>query len=138
MSLEEAQSDVAAFHRATETPVLLEPQWPTDERVDLRVSLVVEEVTKELLPAIARRDLVETADAIIDSIYVLIGAGLEFGIPLPEIWNAVQRANLAKAPIGPDGVRRVVRRPDGKILKPEGWTPPDVREILVRHGYREP
>ena len=129
-SLESAVTDVSVFHLATGTPVLFVPRFPEDDRVDLRVSLIVEEVTKELLPAIARRDLVETADAMVDSIYVIIGAALEFGIPIEQVWAAVQAANMAKAPGG-----RVVRRHDGKILKPEGWQPPDVLGILRRAGY---
>jgi hypothetical protein len=40
---------------------------------------------------------------------------------------------MAKAP---DGV--VIRREDGKVLKPEGWEPPTeaIRAILVRAGWR--
>jgi predicted HAD superfamily Cof-like phosphohydrolase len=110
--------------------------WPADERIDLRVNLIVEEVTKELLPAIANRDLVETADAIVDSIYVLIGAALEFGIPVAEVWAAVQSANMAKAVEQPNGTFKVIKRADSKILKPEGWTPPDVKAILVAHGWK--
>lgn len=136
MSIHKAVEDVAKFHVATDTPCLGEPEWPADERVDLRVSLIVEEVTKELLPAIAARDLVETADAIVDSIYVLIGAGLEFGIPIGAVWDAVQRANMAKAVEQPDGTFKVVKRPDMKVLKPEGWCPPDVEGILRGNGWQ--
>lgn len=135
MTLAPAVNDVMDFHFATTTPIGARPSWPSDERVDLRVSLIVEEVTKELLPAIARRDLVETADAIVDSIYVLIGAALEFGIPTAKVWQAVQDANMAKAIRQPDGTFKVVRRADNKILKPEGWQPPDVEAILIDHGW---
>jgi len=85
---------------------------------------------KELMPAIATRDMLETADAIVDSIYVLIGAALEFGIPLAEIWAEVQRSNMGKVIELPDGTRKVNRRPDGKILKPENWVPPDIAGVL--------
>lgn len=132
----QAMFDVEQFHVVTETPVAVAPAWPADERVDLRVELITEEVNRELLPAIARRDLVETADAIVDSIYVLVGAALEFGIPASAVWDAVQSANMAKASLQPDGTRKVIRRPDGKIMKPEGWTPPDIADVLRRHGWQ--
>lgn len=138
MSLYKAVEDVAAFHVVTELPILAVPQWPNDARIDLRFELIEEEVTRELLPAIERRDLVETADAIVDSIYVLIGAALEFGIPIGNVWTAVQAANMAKAVENEDGTRRVRRREDGKILKPAGWQAPDIREVLLAAGWIPP
>lgn len=128
--------DVVNFHRVTDTPVLDTPAWPSDDRISLREGLVVEEVLKELLPAIARRDLIETADAIIDSIYVLIGMGKELGLPMTALWNAVQQSNMAKAVLQPDGSFKVNHRLDGKILKPEGWTPPDIAQVLRQHGWK--
>lgn len=46
-----------------------------------------------------------------------------YGIDLDAAVSEVHRANLRK--VGPDG--RVHIRPDGKILKPGGWQPPDLR-----------
>ena len=28
---------------------------------------------------------------------------------------------------------KVLRREDGKVMKPEGWTPPELGAILARH-----
>jgi predicted HAD superfamily Cof-like phosphohydrolase len=137
VTLAPAVKDVMDFHLATTTPIRALPSWPSAERVDLRVNLIVEEVTKELLPAIANRQLDETADAIVDSIYVLIGAALEFGIPLSKVWQAVQDSNMAKAVRQPDGTFKVLKRADNKVLKPEGWQPPDVRGILIESGWDE-
>lgn len=53
-----------------------------------------------------------------------------YGIPLQAVWDEVQRSNMAKVV---DGV--VVRDPvTGKILKPDGWTAPDVAGVLERAG----
>ena len=41
-------------------------------------------------------------------------------------FREVHRSNMAK--VGPGG--KVLRREDGKILKPEGWTPPDLKGVL--------
>jgi predicted HAD superfamily Cof-like phosphohydrolase len=80
--------------------------------------------------------MVEVADGIIDSIYVLVGMGLELGLPLEALWNEVQRSNMAKAIEQPDGTFKVMRRADGKVLKPEGWTPPDIAGVLRAHGWK--
>lgn len=127
--------DVAKFHRMTDTPVNTVPEFPSAERCDLRDELVREE-TKELREALTLRDMVEVADGIIDDIYVLIGAGHEIGLPMQALWDEVQRSNEAKAIEQPDGTFKVVRRADGKILKPEGWTPPDIAGVLRAHGWK--
>lgn len=120
-------SDVADFHKLTGLPILNKPTIPAADRVELRWNLVNEEVNNELKPAIDADDLVGIGDAIVDSIYVLIGMALEYGLPLPMLWQAVQNANMSKA----DPVTgEIKRREDGKILKPEGWKPPDVAGII--------
>jgi predicted HAD superfamily Cof-like phosphohydrolase len=119
--------DVAAFHRATGTPVLDRPRVISADRLNLRWSLIDEEVNTELVAAMAAKSLPDIADAIADSIYVLVGTTLEYGIPLDRVWAAVQAANMAKV----DPVTGLVRkRADGKILKPDGWQPPDIAGVL--------
>lgn len=62
------------------------------------------------------------ADGLADLIYVCVGAALAFGIPLERVWAEVQRANMAKDGGG--------RSEAGKILKPDGWQPPNIREAI--------
>jgi len=116
-----AMRNVASFHRATGAPVKSDPAIPSRDRVALRVELIREE-TEETLAALAVDDLVEIADGIADSIYVLVGTALEYGIPLDRVWWEVHRSNMEKTG-GP-------RRADGKILKPPGWTPPNIRGAM--------
>lgn len=102
------------------------PQTPTPEVRDLCLTLIREEGLQETVDALETGDLVEIADGIADTIYVLVYAAHCYGIPIAEVWAEVQRTNMAKFPGG-----KVLRREsDGKILKPEGWTPPDIRSIL--------
>jgi len=125
--VKQAIQDVADFHRACGVPILLTPHFPEDDRIELRINIMDEEFNKELLPAINRRDMIATADGIADAIYVLVGTALEFGIPLEWVWDAVQAANMAKV----DPVTGLVRRrADGKVLKPDGWQPPDIEKVL--------
>lgn len=72
-------------------------------------------------------DTVEEFDAVLDLIVVLIGYGLSRGWPMDKGWAEVIRSNMAK--IDPK-TGMVLRRADGKILKPEGWTPPDLVSLL--------
>lgn len=134
--MKQAASDVALFHSMTDTPVHTVPAFPSGERIVLREDLINEEVNRELMQALLVKDMVGVADGIIDSIYVLIGMGHEFGLPLEALWNEVQRANASKAVEQPDGTYKVVRRADGKVLKPEGWTPPDIEGVLRAYGWK--
>ena len=74
----------------------------------------------------AARDVVEAADALADLDYVIAGMALEAGIPHPDVVREVHRANMSK--LGADG--QPILREDGKILKSDGYTPPDVRGVL--------
>lgn len=128
--------DVRRFHEVTDTPVLRVPEFPSDERMLLREELIVEEVVRELLRAIRERDMEGVADGGIDSIYVIIGLMHECGCPVSELWDEVHRKNMAKAVEQPDGTFKVLKRADGKVIKPEGWTPPDIAGILRAHGWK--
>lgn len=118
--------DVEQFRIAGEAPVLMAPTFPDPKRIDLCKKLHVEEIT-ELHNAIDARDMVGVADGITDLIYVLISSAFEFGIPLPDVWFEVHASNMAK--IDPK-TGKVLKREDGKILKPEGWQPPDIAAVL--------
>lgn len=78
-------------------------------------------------------DLVEIADGCLDQIVIAWGTLLAyFG---PDLAHAmateVTQSNLAKV----DGRLAPVKfRHDGKILKPEGWQPPDIEGVLRRAG----
>lgn len=64
----------------------------------------------------------EVIDGICDTKYVLDGSGVVFGVDLDPFFFEVHRSNMAKEG-GP-------MRADGKILKPEGWEPPRIVEML--------
>ncbi|MCZ9634697.1 nucleoside triphosphate pyrophosphohydrolase family protein [Rhodococcus sp. BH5] len=118
--------DVREFNEACGVPLRSTPGDIPDDELDLALDLIGEEIN-ELDDSISLDlPLSETADAIVDSIYVLIGLGLRMGIPLQAVWDEVQRSNMAKVV---DGV--VVRDPESnKVLKPAGWRAPDVAGVL--------
>jgi predicted HAD superfamily Cof-like phosphohydrolase len=97
------------------------------DQFDLYVNLIDEEHT-ELKEAIAAGDKVETLDALIDIIVVTIGAMHSLGVDAEGAWKEVMGSNFAK-------INRetgmVEKREDGKVLKPEYWMPPQLKQYIV-------
>ena len=122
-------NSVAAFMEIAGQPMQDTPALPGDDRRQLRRDLLAEEF-REYCEAESADEMTEIADALGDMMVIIAGTALEYGIPLDEVLAEIMRSNHDKFP---DGVVR--RRDDGKILKPEGWTPPDVEGVLERHTY---
>jgi predicted HAD superfamily Cof-like phosphohydrolase len=70
---------------------------------------------------------VDDLDALIDILVVTVGAIHSLGADGEGAWQEVMRTNFAK--IDPD-TGKVRKRKDGKVLKPEGWTPPDLKPFV--------
>ena len=123
--------DVRDFHIAFGQRDGDKAELPTDENErQLRIKLLEEEFN-EYLAGEVKDDIVEIADALADIIYIACGTAVSYGIPLDEIFNEVHRSNMAKLVDG-----KVIRREDGKIQKPEGWTPPNIEKILEENKYQ--
>ena len=88
---------------------------------------LIEEEAEELNQAIIAKDRVEMLDALIDMLVVTIGAIHSAGFDAEGAWKEVMRTNFAK--IDKD-TGKVVKREDGKVLKPDGWTPPNLGQFL--------
>ena len=147
-------NQVSEFHKTFNAPVLETPQIPSEQRCELRVSLLQEELD-ELSQAIKDGDLVEIADALCDLQYVLSGAVLEFGLgdKFVELFNEVQRSNMSKAcdtqqealmtlshykkKDGTEGYYKeingkwlVYRKSDDKVLKSINYSPANIKGLL--------
>lgn len=124
MRMRNWQDDVEDFHRGFNVTV---GDTPGIRGETLRGRLIREEVG-ELLVAVAVNDLPNAVDGIVDSIYVLLGTAVTFGVDLQPIWEAVHATNMAK--IGG------TIRDDGKVLKPAGWVAPDIAKLLRAQGWQ--
>jgi predicted HAD superfamily Cof-like phosphohydrolase len=147
-------NQVAEFHQIFDAPILDEPQIPSEQRCELRVNLLQEELN-ELSEAIKNNDIVEIADALCDLQYVLSGAVLEFGLgdKFVELFNEVQRSNMSKAcdsmqeaiatlshykqKDGTEGYYKevngkwvVYRNGDNKVLKSVSYSPANLHNIV--------
>lgn len=95
---------------------------------DLYVNLIDEEV-KELKEAIAAGNMVEVLDALEDITVVTIGAMHSMGADGEGGWKEVMSTNFAKIDKETGKVRK---REDGKVLKPQGWVPPELAPFVTK------
>jgi len=68
------------------------------------------------------------ADALIDIMYYILNAASKKSMNLDHVFQEVHQANMAKR--DPLTGKFIIRESDGKILKPTGWQPPDVKKAL--------
>jgi predicted HAD superfamily Cof-like phosphohydrolase len=140
------QEQVIEFHRKFGHPI---GEMPAFRRPELRARLILEEAIETAIGILGRPqatqlvqeelfkqavlsdrpepDFVEAIDGICDTLYVTVGAAIEFGVDIQHVFDEVHRSNMDK--VGG------ATRPDGKTLKPAGWKAPAILDRLVDQGY---
>ena len=113
-------TDVSVFLNAVGQNVPSKPIGATSQS-DLYKKLIDEEY-HEFLEAFYTKDTTEEIDACFDMIWVIVGYMKSRGWDCENVWDEGAKSNLSKIDPATGLVRR---REDGKILKPEGWQPPD-------------
>jgi dihydrofolate reductase/predicted HAD superfamily Cof-like phosphohydrolase len=110
-------------HSISEKPIANIPQ----DRKILRYNLMLEE-NKEYLDATENNNIIEVADALGDMLYILCGTIIEHGLQhkIEEVFEEIQRSNMSK--LGEDG--KPIYRGDGKIMKGQNYSKPDIAKIL--------
>jgi predicted HAD superfamily Cof-like phosphohydrolase len=87
---------------------------------------LIEEEFRELQEA---HDMEAELDALIDILVVTIGAIHSAGFDGEGAWREVMSTNFAKIDRETGKVRK---REDGKVLKPVGWTAPNMVPFLTK------
>ena len=90
---------------------------------------LIDEEHQELLEATLAEDPLEQLDALIDILVVTIGAIHSMGADGEGAWKEVMRTNFEKIDKDTGKVRK---REDGKVLKPLGWSPPELKPFLKK------
>lgn len=123
------QANVTSMCAAFGQDVHHELHEPSAKVRGLRIALLTEEY-KEYLNAEQGRDIVEIADALGDMTVIIYGTAAAYGINLDSVVAEIHRSNMTK--LDADG--NVIRRADGKIMKPDTYEPPQLAELI---GYDE-
>ena len=116
--------DIEKFMRACDQSV----DNFNEDQFNLYMKLIEEEC-RELGEAVGQHDKVETVDALVDILVVTIGALHSMGADAEGAWKEVMRTNFAKIDKETGKVRK---REDGKVLKPLGWTPPELAPFVTK------
>ena len=106
--------------------VKTKPSFPNDKIVNLRYSLIQEELS-ELKEAMKNKDITEVADALTDILYVTYGAGHAFGINLDKCFEEVQNSNMSK--LDSDG--KPIYNDKGKVMKGPNYFKPDLGKFVA-------
>ena len=99
----------------------------------IRVTLLQEEL-EEYRAAAEAGDLAGVADALTDLLYVLFGTFVAHGLQdlVDELFEEVHRSNMSKL----DEQGEPIFREDGKVLKSNLFSKPDILSILAKHTNR--
>lgn len=127
MELKEILSKVAEFQNATDQTVNQETSLLSLKEANLRYELMAEENT-EYFAACVGKDKTEILDACVDMLYILAGTINSHGLQelIEPAFELVHTNNMTK--VGPDG--KVLRDPNGKILKPQGFQPVNLKQLF--------
>ena len=118
-------TDIAMFLKACGQDFSSTPTGPNDLS-NLYLKLIKEE-TLEFFEAIEENDDAEQLDACFDMIWVIVGYMHSRGWDCDASWDEGAKSNLSKIDAA---TGKVIRREDGKILKPEGWQPPNFEQFV--------
>jgi predicted HAD superfamily Cof-like phosphohydrolase len=119
-------TDVAVFLKACGQEYPTIPSAP-NELAALYLKLIKEEYS-EFIEAIEDANDTEQLDACFDMMWVIVGYMKSRGWDCESAWDEGAMSNLAKID---DATGKVIRREDGKILKPEGWKPPNFKKFTT-------
>ena len=127
MSLE---NQVTQFNETYGINVPDKPTFPDGPAMSLCHELILEELM-ELNEAFDHGNMIEIADALTDIIYVTAQRAITMGLPVDALLREVHRSNMSKL----DEQGNPIFRADGKVLKGNNFSEPDIAGILLAKLY---
>lgn len=120
------QNDVRIFMEAGEQYVQNTAGFTqSNEQASALYLRLIEEEYGELRKGFDEQDIIATADGIGDLIWVIMGLANTLGINVAAVWQEILASNMSKTVDG-----KLIKRADGKILKPETYFPPNIAKAL--------
>lgn len=98
----------------------------TNKETKLWKNLIQEEFV-ELMVALKDPNIESTVHEAIDLIYVTMGLINNLGVDGEACFSAIHNANMKKKING-----KIIKREDGKILKPKNWKRANLKSIIFR------
>lgn len=109
------------------------PTIPSFDIQKLRLELIDEE-RGELRAALAAGNLIETADAIADLLYVVYGTAVACGIDIDKVFEEVHRSNMSKLWTMTELVA-LDDKPEFDIINPEVIIPDrNARQFVIKNA----
>lgn len=131
--------DVKAFMLSCDQSVRSEPTVVSDQERWERFSMLTEEFSehkkalKDLKRAVeyhsksgTKDAMTELADSLVDMVYIIIGTAHAYGFDFDKLWRLVHENNISKI----DPETGLVLKVNGKVQKPEGFVPVDLRSSI--------
>lgn len=126
---------VGVFRDKMKLPMSNNPHLLTPEETSYFARFIMEELS-EYLRANEEQNLVGAADAIVDLVYVALGAAHAMGLPFEELFDVVHKANLKKEPA--NEFCRSIRGNQYDVIKPVGWEAPEPEmEKIINKAIKE-
>lgn len=126
------QDDVEVFMSAADQYIGATPHLDENNEAQAKLYIdLIDEEFKELCEGFIRRHIGDIADGGADLVWVVQGLFATLGIDFDQVWKEVKSSNMSK--VSNNG--KILKREDGKILKPDTYFKPDINKVLKDQGY---
>lgn len=119
--------DIADFHVKFDLPRPIKPTQLDIPDMAYRIQFLFEEM-EELVTGFEKENMEEMFDALIDLVYVALGTAWLMGLPFADGWSRVHEANMKK--VRAKDASESKRGNQLDVVKPEGWEPPILEDLL--------
>ena len=124
------QNDVEQFMAAADQYIGATPHLNENNEAQAKLYIdLIDEEFRELCDGFLRRHIGDIADGGADLVWVVKGLFTTLGINFDQVWEEIRASNMSKVVDG-----KVIRREDGKILKPDTYFKPDIEKVLKKQG----
>jgi predicted HAD superfamily Cof-like phosphohydrolase len=123
--------DIRDFHRKFGLEYKGKPRQLSPDLFQFRSKFMEEELTEYIL-AYHEGNLVKQLDSLVDLLYVVFGTAHMHGFNIEEAWRRVHECNMKKDAVLKEGAdpRSTRNSSPYDVVKPEGWMPPNLEDLV--------